>query len=177
MATPHHRPVNATCMDIPDPPATYNDETSRKAWHDWLKTYAHWNHPNLTIKEITNIRTHTWMTSHPEYSPHFHHTVRYLYHGTPSRNVQSIVTNGFHGCTYMATNPAISIPYSMKEQNYSSYQQRRRTEGTMILSCVLVRMGEDSFNLSYPDDRNVAIMKSSKRIVPIAVIKFEHQYY
>ncbi|KAJ3044540.1 hypothetical protein HDV00_001969 [Rhizophlyctis rosea] len=172
------RPTNATCIDIPDPPQTYTDETS-SAWHNWLTTYINWQ-PNLIIKDITIIRTHTWTTTHEQYKRRAKHTVRYLYHGTPERNIAPITTAGFqtspHG-TWLATNPTTSVGYCFKECRYTpfdpTYQPPTVLRGKLILCCALIRRGMDTFDGNVGFDGSVAVMKSPERVVPIAVIEFE----
>ncbi|KAJ3036944.1 hypothetical protein HDV00_002192 [Rhizophlyctis rosea] len=134
--------------------------------------------PTITIKHIKIVRRHTWATSHPEYTANANCIVRYLYHGTPSRNVRSITEKGFRSNeTYMATHPSISVPYSMKESYKSYHKLRRRTEGAMILSCVLMEFGEDLFTPEFSEYGSVAVVRNKRRIVPVAVITFEHQTY
>ncbi|KAJ3044541.1 hypothetical protein HDV00_001970 [Rhizophlyctis rosea] len=184
---PNLRPVNTTCNDIPDPPTTDHDQQSRKAWHDWLTTYVNWNkplsirskQPTMVIKNIQIVRTHTWTTSHPQYNPSHHHTVRYLYHGTPSRNIDSITTEGFRASaqkTWLAVNPAYSVSYCIKEDPYR-YNYCGSITGKLILCSVLIQKGVDEFNGGDGCDGTVAVMKSAKRIVPIAVIEFEQTGY
>ncbi|KAJ3041526.1 hypothetical protein HK097_002256 [Rhizophlyctis rosea] len=141
-------------------PTTFTEQ-NRHLWTDWPTQNASWPQ-TLTIKHIRVIKTHTWSNTLKQNHalqhniPTLHFTERYLYHGTPEHNINSILTNGFNtATTYLAQSPTTSLPYM-------------RGGNKLILSSVLVRMANEG-------DGPVSVVREAKRIVPVAVIELRMQ--
>ena len=146
------------------PPTTFT-EANRQAWTDWLVKKANWP-GHLNIKSIRVVKSHAWTDAlkiaHSKSHPHDGHNncfvEHHLYHGTPEKNIESILTNGFfYSHTWLARSPQTSLSYMCGGNK-------------LILSSVLTCTHIE------PNQNGVIVMTESKRIVPIAVIELDQHY-